>query len=132
MPLTYDKKHLLVKEITMSKRLSLVIFMLTCGLITLTSSVHAEQNAVIHMAAGTESGNSEHNTSHLLSPPTSLIVRSELDNAEHNVRDKNNTMLRPKDPKETKIDIKTTSKIPQAVVRDKALFVAAQHANKAP
>jgi osmotically-inducible protein OsmY len=80
------------------------------------------------MAASTELGNSERNTSHFLSPPTSLIARSELDNTEHHVRDKNNTMLRPKDQNETKIDIKTTSKIPQAVVRDKALFVAAQHA----
>jgi osmotically-inducible protein OsmY len=95
----------------MSKPLSLVIFTLTCGLITLTGSVRAEPN-----------------TSHFMSPPTMLIARSELDNSEQNARDKGNTMLTPNDQKETKKDIKTTSKIRQAVVRDKALSVDAQNA----
>ena len=89
----------------MSKRLSLVIFTLTCGLIMLASSVRAEHQATIYLAAS-----------------------SELDNSALNARDKGNTTLTPEDQKETKKDIKITSRIRQAVVRDKGLSIDAQNA----
>ena len=62
----------------------------------MTGPVRAEQNTVFHLAAN-----------------------SELENTERNVRDKDNTTLTPEDQKETKKDIKITTKIRQAVVRDK-------------
>ena len=89
----------------MSKRLSLVICTLTCGLIMLSGSVRAERQAIIYMAAN-----------------------SDLDNSALNARDKGNTTLTPKDQKENKKDIKITSRIRQAVVRNKALSIDAQNA----
>jgi len=89
----------------MPKRLSLVIFTLTCGLIMVTGPVRAEQNTAIHMAA-----------------------TSALENTERNVRDRDNTTLTPEDQKETKKDIKITAKIRQALIRDKSLSVDAQNA----
>jgi osmotically-inducible protein OsmY len=70
-----------------------------------TGSVRAEQKAVIHLAA-----------------------TSELENTERNARDKGNTTLTPEDQKETKKDIKITSKIRKTVVRDKSLSIDAQNA----
>jgi osmotically-inducible protein OsmY len=67
-------------------------------------AVRAEQNTAIYLAAD-----------------------SALENTERNVRDKGNTTLTPEDQKETKKDIKITSKIRQAVVRDKALSIDAQN-----
>jgi hypothetical protein len=99
------KKHLNIKEITMPKRLSLVIFTLTCGLIMMASPVRAEQNTAINIAATSAS-----------------------ENTERNARDKGNTTLTPEDQKETKKDIKITSKIRKTVVRDKSLSVDAQNA----
>jgi len=88
----------------MYKRLSLVIFTLTGSLLLMTGAVRAEQNTAIYLAAD-----------------------SALENTERNVRDKDNTTLTPEDQKETKKDIKITSKIRQAVVRDKALSIDAQN-----
>lgn len=89
----------------MSKRLSLVIFTLTGSLLMVTGFVRAEQNTAIYLTAD-----------------------SAVENTERNVRDKDNTTLTPEDQKETKKDIKITSKIRQAVVRDKSLSVDAQNA----
>jgi hypothetical protein len=122
------KKYLYIKEITMPKPLSLIIFTLAYGLLILNNPVRAEQNTTIHMAASSKLQNTEHNTSHFMSPPTMLTAKSELDNTEQNARDKGNTMLTPENQKETKRDIKITSKIRQAVVRDKSLSVDAQNA----
>jgi osmotically-inducible protein OsmY len=70
-----------------------------------TGPVRAEQDTAIHMAA-----------------------TSALENTERNARDKDNTTLTPEDQKETKKDIKITSKIRKTVVRDKSLSVDAQNA----
>jgi osmotically-inducible protein OsmY len=88
----------------MYKRLLLVIFTLTGSLLLMPGAVRAEQNTAIYLAAD-----------------------SALENTERNVRDKDNTTLTPEDQKETKKDIKITSKIRQAVVRDKALSIDAQN-----
>jgi osmotically-inducible protein OsmY len=92
------------------------------------SPVRAEQNTPIHMAVSSELKNTEHNTSHFMSPPTMLIAQSKLDNTEQNARDKDSTTLTPKDQKETKTDIKITSNIRKTVVRDKSLSIDAQNA----
>ena len=89
----------------MSIRLLLVMFTLTGGLIMITGSVRAEQNAAIYLAAD-----------------------STLENTEINVRDKDNATLTPEDQKETKKDIKITAHIRKAVVKDKSLSVDAQNA----
>lgn len=89
----------------MSKRLSSVIFTLTCALTMAAGLVQAEPSAAPHIA-----------------------VTSELENTELNTRDKDNATLTPEDQKETKKDIKITSKIRKAVVRDKALSTDAQNA----
>jgi osmotically-inducible protein OsmY len=70
-----------------------------------TAPVRAEQSRAIYMAAA-----------------------SELENTELNARDKDNATLTPEDQKETKKDIKITSKIRKTVVRDKSLSVDAQNA----
>jgi osmotically-inducible protein OsmY len=70
-----------------------------------TAPVRAEQSTAIYMAA-----------------------TSELENTELNARDKDNATLTPEDQKETKKDIKITSKIRKTVVRDKSLSVDAQNA----
>ena len=90
----------------MTKRLSLVICTLTYGLLLLTGSVRAEQNAANNIPAS-----------------------SELENTERNIRDKDNkTLLTPEDQKETKKDIKITALIRKTVVRDKSLSIDAQNA----
>jgi hyperosmotically inducible protein len=88
----------------MSKRLLLVMFTLTGGLLMMTGSVRAEQDAVIYLAAD-----------------------SALENTERNVRDKDNTTLTPEDQKETESDIKITAAIRQAVVKNKSLSANAQN-----
>jgi osmotically-inducible protein OsmY len=70
----------------------------------MTGAVRAEQNTAIYLAAD-----------------------SALENTERNVRDKGNTTLTPEDQKETKKDIKITSKIRKTVVRDKSLSIDAQN-----
>jgi osmotically-inducible protein OsmY len=71
----------------------------------MASPVRAEQNTAINIAATSAS-----------------------ENTERNARDKGNTTLTPEDQKETKKDIKITSKIRKTVVRDKSLSVDAQNA----
>jgi hyperosmotically inducible protein len=88
----------------MSKRLLLVMFTLTGGLLMMTGPVRAEQDAVIYLAAD-----------------------SALENTERNVRDKDNTTLTPEDQKETESDIKITAAIRQAVVKNKSLSANAQN-----
>jgi len=89
----------------MSKRLLLVMFILTGGLIMMTGPVRAEQDTAIYLAAD-----------------------SALENTEINVRDKGDTTLTPEDQKETKKDIKITAHIRKAVVKDKSLSIDAQNA----
>ena len=89
----------------MSTRLLLVLFTLAGGLLSMAGPVQAERGAGIYLAAD-----------------------SALENTEINVRDKENTTLTPEDQKETKKDIKITSKIRKTVVRDKSLSVDAQNA----
>ena len=88
----------------MSKRLLLVMFTLTGGLLMMTGSVRAEQDAVIYLAAD-----------------------SALENTERNVRDQDNTTLTPEDQKETESDIKITAAIRQTVVKNKSLSANAQN-----
>ncbi len=88
----------------MSKRLLLVMFTLTGGLLMMTGSVRAEQDAVIYLAAD-----------------------SALENTERNVRDKGNTTLTPEDQKENESEIKITAAIRQAVVKNESLSVNAQN-----
>ena len=88
----------------MSKRLFLVMFTLTGGLLMMTAPVRAEQDAVIYLAAD-----------------------SALENTERNVRDQDNTTLTPEDQKETESDIKITAAIRQAVVKNKSLSANAQN-----
>ena len=89
----------------MSKRLLLVMFILTGGLIMMTGPVRAEQDTAIYLAAD-----------------------SALENTELNVRDKDDATLTPEDQKETKADIRITAHIRKAVVRDKSLSINAQNA----
>jgi osmotically-inducible protein OsmY len=70
----------------------------------MASPVRAEQNTAINIAATSAS-----------------------ENTERNARDKGNTTLTPEDQKETKKDIKITSKIRKTVVRDKSLSIDAQN-----
>jgi hyperosmotically inducible protein len=88
----------------MSTRLLLAMFTLTGGLIMMTGTVRAEQNAAIYWAASSPS-----------------------ENTEQNVRDQNNATLTPEDQKETEGDIKITAAIRQALVRNKSLSVNAQN-----
>lgn len=89
----------------MSKRLLLVMFTLTSGLMMMIGPVRAEQSTAIYLAAD-----------------------SALENTEINVRDKDNTTLTPEDQKETKKDIRITAHIRKTVVRDKSLSIDAQNA----
>ena len=89
----------------MSKRLLLVMFTLTNGLMMITGPVKAEQNTALYLAAD-----------------------SALENTEINVRDKDNKSLTPEDQKETKKDIRITAHIRKTVVRDKSLSIDAQNA----
>ena len=89
----------------MSKRLLLVMFTLTSGLMMIAGPVRAEQSTAIYLAAD-----------------------SALENTEINARDKDNTTLTPEDQKETKKDIRITAHIRKTVVRDKSLSIDAQNA----
>ena len=89
----------------MSKRLLLVMFTLTSGLMMITGHVKAEQNTALYLAAD-----------------------SALENTQINVRDKDNKTLTPEDQKETKKDIRITAHIRKTVVRDKSLSIDAQNA----
>jgi len=91
-----------MKEITMSKRLLLALF--TGGLLALTATVQAEQNAPLYLAAD-----------------------SALENTELNARDKNDATLTPEDQMETESDIKITVAIRKAAVNDDKLSLNAQN-----
>ncbi len=86
----------------MSKKLLLVTLTLASGL--LINTAKAEQGTYIHLAES-----------------------SALENTELNVRDQNNATLTPEDQKETEGDIKITTDIRQAVIRDKSLSINAQN-----
>ena len=88
----------------MSKRLLLVMFTLTSGLMLMTGSVRAEQDTAIYLAAN-----------------------SALENTEVNVRDKDNATLTPEDQKENESDIKITAAIRQAIIKNESLSVNAQN-----
>jgi hyperosmotically inducible protein len=98
------QETLIIKEITMFKRLLLAMCTLTAGLILMTGTVRAEQNTVINLAAD-----------------------SALENTQRNVRDKENATLTPEDQKETKSDIKITAHIRKTVVNHKSLSVDAHN-----
>ena len=86
----------------MSKKLLLVTLSLASGLLITTAK--AEQSPYTHVAES-----------------------SALENTELNVRDQNNATLTPEDQKETEGDIKITTDIRQAVIRDKSLSINAQN-----
>ncbi len=86
----------------MSKRLLLTLF--TGGLLALTATVQAEQNAPLYLAAD-----------------------SALENTELNARDKNDATLTPEDQMETESDIKITVAIRKAAVNDDKLSLNAQN-----
>jgi hyperosmotically inducible periplasmic protein len=85
-------------------RLMLVMFTLTGSLLMMTSTVKADHDTAIYLAAG-----------------------SALENSQRNVRDKDGTTLTPDDQKGNKKDLKITTKIRKAVVRDKSLSINAQN-----
>jgi hyperosmotically inducible periplasmic protein len=103
MPLNSLMKHT-TKERTMFTRFLLVIFTLTGSLLVMTNTAKAEHDTAIYLAAG-----------------------SALENTERNVRDKEGTTLTPDDQKGNKKDIKITTKIRKALVKDELLSVNAQN-----
>lgn len=88
----------------MFTRFLLVIFTLTGSLLMMTNTAKAEHDTAIYLAAG-----------------------SALENTERNVRDKDGTTLTPDDQKGNKKDVKITTKIRKALVKDELLSVNAQN-----
>lgn len=88
----------------MFTRFLLVIFTLTGSLLMMTNTAKAEHDTAIYLATG-----------------------SVLENTERNVRDKDGTTLTPDDQKGNKKDIKITTKIRKALVKDELLSVNAQN-----
>lgn len=88
----------------MSRRLLLVISTLAGTLLLLAAPVRAQQ--------GTGS---------------LLAVGSPLENTQRNVRDKDGTTLTPDDQKGGKKDLKITTKIRKALVKEKSLSINAQN-----
>ncbi len=89
----------------MMTRLFLVLFTLTGSLLLVSFTAQAkQQDAAIYLAVG-----------------------SALENTERNVRDKDGTTLTPDDQKGDKKDVKITTKIRKALVKDKLLSVNAQN-----
>lgn len=88
----------------MSTRLLLVMLTLTGSLILVAGTVRAEPDTAVYLVAG-----------------------SPLDNTQRNVRDKDGTTLTPGDQKGGKKDIKITTSIRKAVVKDKSLSVDAHN-----
>jgi hyperosmotically inducible periplasmic protein len=103
MPLNSLMKHT-TKERTMFTRFLLVIFTLTGSLLMMTNTAKAEHDTAIYLATG-----------------------SVLENTERNVRDKDGTTLTPDDQKGNKKDIKITTKIRKALVKDELLSVNARN-----
>ena len=90
----------------MSKDLLSAMFLLAGSLIMMTGTVLAEQNAVIYLAADSD---------------------SVLEHSAINVPDKDNTALTTEVPKETEGDIKITAAIRQTMVKNETLSVNAQN-----
>jgi hyperosmotically inducible periplasmic protein len=90
----------------MFTRLMLVIFTLTGSLLLMSGTTQAEQDSIIYLAVGS----------------------SPLENTQRNVRDKGGTTLTPDDQKGNKKDIKITTTIRKALVKDKSLSIDAQNA----
>jgi hyperosmotically inducible periplasmic protein len=88
----------------MFTRFLLVIFTLTGSLLLMTNTAKAEHDTAIYVATG-----------------------SALENTERNVRDKDGTTLTPDDQKGNKKDVKITTKIRKALVKDELLSVNAQN-----
>lgn len=88
----------------MLTRLLLVIFT-TGSLLMMASPVQAEHDTATYLAAN----------------------GSPLENTQRNVRDKDGTTLTPDDQKGDKKDIKITSKIRKALIKDKSLSVNAHN-----
>jgi hyperosmotically inducible protein len=92
------------RKLTMPKLLGLSTFILSVGLMT-AGSVRAEQSTAMTLAA-----------------------KSELENTERNVRDKDNKTLTPQKQKATRGDLKITTAIRKAIVKQKSLSVDAHNA----
>ena len=88
----------------MFTRLMLVVFALTTSLLTMAGTAQAEHDFAIFLAAG-----------------------SALENTQRNVRDKDGTTLTPDEQKGDKKDIKITTKIRKALIKDKSLSVNAHN-----
>lgn len=89
----------------MMARLFFILFILAGSLFLVSLTAQAkQQDGVIYLAVG-----------------------SELENTERNVRDKDGTTLTPEDQKGDKKDVKITTKIRKALVKDKLLSVNAQN-----
>lgn len=88
----------------MFTRFLLVIFTLTGSLLMMTDIAKAEHDTAIYMATG-----------------------SALENTERNFRDKDGTTLTPDDQKGSKKDVKITTLIRKALVKDDSLSVNAQN-----
>jgi hyperosmotically inducible periplasmic protein len=85
-------------------RLLLIMSTLTGILLMMTGAAQAKHDTTIYLAAG-----------------------SALENTQRNVRDKDGTNLTPDDQRGNKKDIKITTKIRKALVKDKSLSVNAQN-----
>jgi hyperosmotically inducible periplasmic protein len=80
------------------------MFTLTGSLLLMSGTAQAEHDAAISLATG-----------------------SSLENTQRNVRDKDGTTLTPDDQKGNKKDIKITTKIRKALVKDKTLSINAHN-----
>lgn len=89
----------------MVTKLWLVMFTLTGSLILMARPIQAEHDTSIYMAAA-----------------------SALENTQRNVRDKDGATLTPDEQKGGTKDIKITTKIRKALVKDKSLSINAQNA----
>lgn len=92
------------KAFTTPKRLGFLTVFLMAGLMPTVGNIRAE-------------------------PATPLLAaNSELENTERNTRDSGDATLTPEDQKETKADVKITTAIRQAIVKNKSLSLDAHNA----
>jgi len=91
------------RKLTIPKLLGLFTFILSAGLMA-AGSARAEQNTGITLAA-----------------------TSELENTERNVRDKDNKTVTPEKQKATRGDLKITTAIRKAIIKQKSLSVDAHN-----
>ncbi len=99
-PININRKYL-----TLPKRLGLLTFALTAGLMLTAGSVRADHPG-----------------------STFVVADSQLENTERNTRDSGNATLTPEDQKETSGDIDLTAAIRRSVVRNKSLSLDAHNA----